>query len=154
MSSGSPTLPIGTIAVASATSSSHPTGLNGARGDGVHAYAPCRQVQCGGSSERLERGLRGSVARLAGERPCGVGGDIDDAQRVVAAAPASRRGRQERRGDGVHPVCRSSELYDARVKTVQQIADLFGVPRSTMYGHLNKETTVSRQPKKKSLEKA
>jgi len=42
------------------------------------------------------------------------------------------------------------ELYDARVKTVQQIADLFGVPRSTVYGHLNKESTMPRQPKKKT----
>ncbi|MFC4608740.1 hypothetical protein ACFO9E_13045 [Streptomyces maoxianensis] len=38
--------------------------------------------------------------------------------------------------------------YDAREKTVQQIADLFGVPRSTVYGHLDKTNTVPRQPKK------
>lgn len=48
----------------------------------------------------------------------------------------------------------AQELYDARVKTVQQIADLFGVPRSTVYGHLNRETTVPRQPKKKTAAKA
>lgn len=42
----------------------------------------------------------------------------------------------------------AQQLYDARDKTVQQIADLFGVPRSTVYRHLNRETTVSRQPKK------
>ena len=47
------------------------------------------------------------------------------------------------------------DLYDARVKTVQQIADLFGVPRSTVYGHLGKKTTVPRQPKTTAaLEKA
>ncbi|GGP14296.1 recombinase family protein [Nonomuraea glycinis] len=40
----------------------------------------------------------------------------------------------------------AQELYDARVKTVQQIADLFGVPRSTVYGHL-KGDTVLRQVK-------
>ncbi|MEU8362642.1 recombinase family protein [Nonomuraea sp. NPDC048882] len=40
----------------------------------------------------------------------------------------------------------AQELYDARVKTVQQIADLFGVPRSTVYGHL-KGDTVLRQLK-------
>lgn len=28
----------------------------------------------------------------------------------------------------------AQQLYDAREKTVQQIADLFGVPRSTVYG--------------------
>jgi DNA invertase Pin-like site-specific DNA recombinase len=41
----------------------------------------------------------------------------------------------------------AQQLYDARDKTVQQIADLFGVPRSTVYGHLDRETTVPRQPK-------
>lgn len=40
------------------------------------------------------------------------------------------------------------ELYDARGKAVQQIAGLFGVARSTVYGHLDKYTTVPRQPKK------
>ncbi|MEV5898019.1 recombinase family protein [Nonomuraea fuscirosea] len=40
----------------------------------------------------------------------------------------------------------AQELYDARVRTVQQIADLFGVPRSTVYGHL-KGDTVLRQLK-------
>ncbi|WP_243879229.1 helix-turn-helix domain-containing protein [Streptomyces sp. KS 21] len=33
-------------------------------------------------------------------------------------------------------------------ETVQQIADMFGVPRSTVYGHLDREKTVPRQPKK------
>ncbi|GAA2637144.1 recombinase family protein [Actinomadura fulvescens] len=41
----------------------------------------------------------------------------------------------------------AQQLYDERDKTVQQIADLFGVPRSTVYGHLTTET-VPRQPKK------
>ncbi|MFF4795548.1 helix-turn-helix domain-containing protein [Streptomyces sp. NPDC001276] len=41
----------------------------------------------------------------------------------------------------------AQQLYDTRDKTVQQIADLFGVPRSTVYGHL-KGDTVPRQPKK------
>ncbi|MDX3319744.1 helix-turn-helix domain-containing protein [Streptomyces sp. ME03-5684b] len=41
----------------------------------------------------------------------------------------------------------AQQLYDAREKTVQQIADLFGVPRSTVYGHLDPEKTVPRQPK-------
>ena len=71
-------------------------------------------------------------------------------------APARARGRiggrRPRLSEGQAAL--AQELYDARVKTVQQIADLFGVPRSTVYGHLNKATTVSRQPKKKSLQKA
>jgi hypothetical protein len=41
----------------------------------------------------------------------------------------------------------AQQLYDTRDKTVQQIADLFGVPHSTVYGHL-KGDTVPRQPKK------
>jgi DNA invertase Pin-like site-specific DNA recombinase len=45
----------------------------------------------------------------------------------------------------------AQRLYDAREKTVQQIADLFGVARSTVYGHLDRENTVPRQPKKKTL---
>lgn len=31
------------------------------------------------------------------------------------------------------------QLYDAREMTVRQIADMFGVPRSTIYGHLNRD---------------
>ncbi len=32
----------------------------------------------------------------------------------------------------------AQQLYDTREKTVQQIADLFGVPRTTVYGYLNR----------------
>jgi DNA invertase Pin-like site-specific DNA recombinase len=42
----------------------------------------------------------------------------------------------------------AQRLYDEREKTVQQIADMFGVPRSTVYGHLDKTKTVPRQLKK------
>ncbi len=43
----------------------------------------------------------------------------------------------------------AQRLYDEREKTVQQIADVFGVPRSTLYGgHLDRTKTVPRQPKK------
>ncbi|WP_298176021.1 helix-turn-helix domain-containing protein [Saccharomonospora sp.] len=31
----------------------------------------------------------------------------------------------------------AQQLYDARKKTVQEIADLFTVPRNTIYGYLN-----------------
>ncbi|WP_331743669.1 recombinase family protein (plasmid) [Streptomyces sp. NBC_00873] len=47
----------------------------------------------------------------------------------------------------------AQQLYDAREKTVQQIADLFGVPRSTVYGHLDKAKTVPRQPKRAAVTK-
>lgn len=36
---------------------------------------------------------------------------------------------------------------------VQQIADMFGVLRSTVYGHLDKTRTVPRQPKKPAVTK-
>ncbi|WP_223185743.1 recombinase family protein [Streptomyces sp. CBMA152] len=42
----------------------------------------------------------------------------------------------------------AQRLYDEREKTVQQIADMFGVPRSTVYEHLDKTKTVPRQPRR------
>jgi DNA invertase Pin-like site-specific DNA recombinase len=39
----------------------------------------------------------------------------------------------------------AQELYDKREKTVQEIADLFGVPRTTVYGHLNRTTSNARK---------
>lgn len=47
----------------------------------------------------------------------------------------------------------AQRLYDEREKTVQQIADMFGVPRSTVYGHLDKTKTVPRQPNKTAATK-
>jgi DNA invertase Pin-like site-specific DNA recombinase len=41
----------------------------------------------------------------------------------------------------------AQELYDKREKTVQEIADLFGVPRTTVYGHLNRSATNARRDK-------
>lgn len=69
-------------------------------------------------------------------------------------ASARARGRVGGRRPRLTPdqAALAQELYDARIKTVQQIADLFGVPRSTVYGHLDKNTTVLRQPKKSPAE--
>lgn len=39
----------------------------------------------------------------------------------------------------------AQELYDKREKTVQEIADLFSVPRTTVYGHLNRSTNNARK---------
>ncbi|MGW0628489.1 helix-turn-helix domain-containing protein [Streptomyces sp. NPDC002758] len=47
----------------------------------------------------------------------------------------------------------AQRLHDEREKTVQRIADMFGVPRSTVYGHLDREKTVPRQPKKATARK-
>jgi DNA invertase Pin-like site-specific DNA recombinase len=116
--------------------------------------------RCGGASGRVHGRY---VRRLADAAVGGMRTVLAELQRELivantmdglASARARGRvgGRRPRLSEGQAAL--AQELYDARVKTVQQIADLFGVPRSTMYGHLNKETTVSRQPKKKSLEKA
>jgi DNA invertase Pin-like site-specific DNA recombinase len=42
----------------------------------------------------------------------------------------------------------AQELYDKREKTVQDIADLFGVPRTTVYGHLNRSGVNARKKEK------
>ncbi|MER6984661.1 helix-turn-helix domain-containing protein [Streptomyces carpinensis] len=46
-----------------------------------------------------------------------------------------------------------AELQRELIVAVQQIADMFGVPRSTVYGHLDKTKTVPRQPKKTTAAK-
>ncbi|MEY2228566.1 helix-turn-helix domain-containing protein [Streptomyces sp. BF23-19] len=47
----------------------------------------------------------------------------------------------------------AQQLHDAREKTVRQIADMFDVPRSTVYEHLDKAKTVPRRPKKTAAAK-
>jgi DNA invertase Pin-like site-specific DNA recombinase len=70
-------------------------------------------------------------------------------------ASARARGRVGGRRARLTPdqAALAQQLYDAREKTVQQIADLFGVPRSTVYGHLDREKTVPRQPKRTTVAK-
>ena len=65
-------------------------------------------------------------------------------------ASARARGRVGGRRPKLSPdqAALAQQLYDAREKTVQQIADLFRVPRSTVYGHLDTTKTGPRQPKK------
>ena len=62
-------------------------------------------------------------------------------------AAARARGRAGGRRPRLSPqqVELAQQMYDTAEKTVQQIADIFGVPRSTVYGHLDKET-VGRRP--------
>ena len=61
-------------------------------------------------------------------------------------AAARARGRTGGRRPRLTPAqaAHAQQLYDARTHTVQQIADLLKVPRSTIYGHLNKES-ISRR---------
>jgi DNA invertase Pin-like site-specific DNA recombinase len=42
----------------------------------------------------------------------------------------------------------AQELYDKREKTVQEIADLLSVPRTTVYGHLNRSNSAFRKKEK------
>ena len=60
------------------------------------------------------------------------------ANTVDGLAAARARGRVGGRRTRLSPrqADLAKQLYDARDWTVQQIADLFGVPRSTVYGHL------------------
>jgi DNA invertase Pin-like site-specific DNA recombinase len=63
----------------------------------------------------------------------------------LAAARARGRvgGRRPKLSD--QQAALAQELYDKREKTVQEIADLFGVPRTTVYGHLNRSTDNARK---------
>lgn len=62
-------------------------------------------------------------------------------------AAARARGRKGGRRPKLTPdqALHAQELYDAGNFTVQQIADLLKTPRSTIYGHLNKES-IGRGP--------
>ena len=63
-------------------------------------------------------------------------------------AAARARGRVGGRRPKLSPeqAALAQQQYDAGDKTVQEIADLFGVPRSTVYGYLNRDTTVPALP--------
>ncbi|WP_022886895.1 recombinase family protein [Glaciibacter superstes] len=60
---------------------------------------------------------------------------------------ARARGRKGGRKPRLTPeqALHAQEFYDAGNHTVQQIADLLKTPRSTVYGHLNKES-IGRKP--------
>lgn len=54
---------------------------------------------------------------------------------LAAARARGRSGGRPRRLT-TQQAALAQELYDARERTVQEIADLFGVPRTTIYGHV------------------
>jgi len=62
----------------------------------------------------------------------------------LAAARARGRTGGRRPMPTPDPAELAQQLYDARSKTVQQIAAIFGVPRTTVYGHLDKNTVGTR----------
>ncbi|MDK4300455.1 helix-turn-helix domain-containing protein [Corynebacterium propinquum] len=62
--------------------------------------------------------------------------------RVRARPRTNRRKTPEAHPHQAH---HAQQLYDAGTHTVQRIADLLQVPRSTIYGHLNK-ASIGRRP--------
>jgi DNA invertase Pin-like site-specific DNA recombinase len=66
------------------------------------------------------------------------------ANTIDGLAAARARGRVGGRRPKLTPdqVELAQQLYDRREKTVQQIADLFGVPRTTVYNHLKTAPTT------------
>jgi DNA invertase Pin-like site-specific DNA recombinase/DNA-binding CsgD family transcriptional regulator len=76
--------------------------------------------------------------------------DLISANTRDRLAAARTRGRTGGRHPRLTPdqAALAQQLYDAREKTVQQIASIFNVPRSTIYDYLKRERTILRQPKK------
>jgi DNA invertase Pin-like site-specific DNA recombinase len=71
--------------------------------------------------------------------------------RLAAARARGRKGGRRPRLN-TQQVTLAQQLYDAGNHTVQQIADLFSVPRTTVYGHLDnaskgKRPVIHRKPK-------
>ena len=66
---------------------------------------------------------------------------------LASARPRGRVGGRRPKFTADQPAL-AQQLYDEREKTVSRSTDLFGVPRCTVYGHLDREKTVTRQPKK------
>jgi DNA invertase Pin-like site-specific DNA recombinase len=110
------------------------------RGIGLHVIE--QGIDTGTMEGRAMFGMLSVLAEL--QRELIVANTMDG----LAAARARGRVGGRRARLTADQAALAQELYDARDKTVQQIADLFGVPRSTVYGHLNRATTVPRQPKK------
>jgi DNA invertase Pin-like site-specific DNA recombinase len=93
----------------------------------------------------IEQGI--DTATMEGRAMFGMLSVLAELQRelIVAntrdgLAAARARGRHGGRRPRLtpHQADVAQQLYDAGKHTVQQIADMFGVPRSTVYGHLDK----------------
>jgi DNA invertase Pin-like site-specific DNA recombinase len=63
----------------------------------------------------------------------------------LAAARARGRNGGRRPKLNADQVVLAQQLYDAGARTVQQIADIFSVPRTTVYGHPD-NATKGRRP--------
>ena len=62
----------------------------------------------------------------------------------LAAARARGRTGGRRPKLNAEQIALAQQLYDAGERTVQQIADIFSVPRTTVYGHLDPTSTGKR----------
>jgi DNA invertase Pin-like site-specific DNA recombinase len=71
-------------------------------------------------------------------------------------AAARARGRKGGRRPKLDPdqAVLAQQLYDAGDRTVQQIADLFNVPRTTVYGHLDSASKGKRPTRQQTPAKA
>lgn len=114
-----------------------------ARGVGLHVIE--QGIDTGTVEGRAMFGMLSVLAELQRE--------LIVANTKDGLASARARGRVGGRRPRLTPdqAALAQRLYDARDKTVQQIANLFNVPRSTVYGHLGNDT-VARQPKKPAAE--
>ena len=95
----------------------------------------------------IEQGIDTTTAK--GHAMFGMLSVLSELQRELILAntrdgPAAARARGRVSGRrpklGAEQPALARQLYDAGDKTVQQIADLVGVPRSTVYGYLNRAT--------------
>src|SRR3954452_11348117 len=98
----------------------------------------------GGGLQVLEQGIDTTTAE--GRGMFGMLSVLAELQRELivantrdglAAARARGRNGGRRPKLDAEQIALAQQLYDAGEKTVQQIADLFGVPRTTVYGHLD-----------------
>ncbi|WP_405944771.1 recombinase family protein [Streptomyces sp. NBC_00932] len=112
------------------------------RGIGLHVIE--QGIDSGTAEGRAMFGMLGVMAELQRE--------LILANTMDGLAAARARGRVGgRRPKLTEPqIVIAQELYDKREKTVQQIADLFGVPRTTVYGHLDRSTGNARKQKRDS----
>lgn len=110
------------------------------RGVGLHIIE--QGIDSSTPEGRAMFGMLGVMAELQRELI------LANTQDGLAAARARGRigGRRSRLSEQQAKL--AQELYDKREKTVQEIADLFGVPRTTVYGHLNRSGSNARKTSK------
>lgn len=109
------------------------------RGIGLHVLE--QGIDTGTAEGRAMFGMLSVLAEL--QRELIVANTRDG--RLTAARARGRVGGRRPKLTGEQAAL-AQQLYDARDKTVAQIAALFGVPRSTVYGHLTKTADAAPPP--------